>query len=182
MLNRPWRSLASSFSPFYLILSKVSGGNFNFQNVSFYSPCPFSHSGQGRPAGRTEQCDSGQHQQPSGHCDVSCNAQSELTDNSGGQSSIQPPQIHGAAHGTGRHRHGLQRHRQGWSGYHRHHRGLGWPPDQLHHAWGTIMVNYTMLEVPLWSTTPRLRYHYGQLHHAWGSIMINYAMLEVTLW
>ena len=97
-------------------------------------------SGQGLPEHPTEQRDAVQCQQPSGHRHVSCDAQSEPADLSGGQSSRQAPQLYGAAQGAGRHGHRLQSRLRGRPHHHLRYRGPGWTPHQLHHHSGTSIM------------------------------------------
>ena len=98
------------------------------------------HSGQGLPEHPTEQRDAVQCQQPSGHRHVSCDAQSEPADLSGGQSSRQAPQLHGAARGAGRHGHRLQSRLRGRLYYHLRYWGPSWTPHQLHHHSGASIM------------------------------------------
>ena len=62
-------------------------------------------SGQDLSSHPTGRSDSGQHHRPSGHCDVSCDAQSKPADHTGGQSPPHAAQRLGAAQGAGRHGH-----------------------------------------------------------------------------
>ena len=114
-------------------------------NVSTVWPFPLCFlstvpSGQGLPDHPTEQRDAVQCQQPSGHRHVSCDAQSEPADLSGGQSSRQAPQLHGAAQGAGGHGHRLQSRFRGRPHHHLRYRGPGWTPHQLHHHSGTSIM------------------------------------------